>query len=125
MLPHEQLPALLVPRPISKLPAPPLRLLLEQHLLDLAHLPPDVHGHDDGHGERNAKHNVLGRAVGLVLDEQHAEVDEEDLLGQGEQGRDGEAPEVDVACGEDGGREVGGDGRETDEEDDLWLEVEG
>ena len=111
---------LFITRPVRLEPClAPLGLLLEQHLLDLAHLPPDVHGHDDGHAEGDAKDDVLGRAVGLVLNEQHAEVDEEDLFGESEQRREGEAEEVDVAGREDGRGEVGGDGGESDEEDDL------
>ena len=118
--PTEQLPPLLINRPVPLEPRlAPLGLLLEQHLLDLVHLPPDVHGHDDGHAERDAKDNILGGAVRLVLDEQHAEVDQEDLLGEGEQRREGEAEEVDVAGREDGRGEVRGDGGEADEEDDL------
>lgn len=30
-------------------------------------------------------------------------------------------PELDIACGEDGGRHVRGDDGETDDEDDLFL----
>jgi hypothetical protein len=41
--------------------------------------------------------------VGLFLQEEDAEVDEEDLFGEGQEGGEGEGEEVDVAGGEDGG----------------------
>jgi hypothetical protein len=87
----------------------------------MPHLVPDVARHKDGHGKGDAEDDVLGGVVGFFLQEEDAQVDEEDLFGEGQEGGEGEGPEVDVASGEDGGREVGGDCGKADEEDDLRL----
>ena len=88
-----------------------LRLLLEQQLLHFRHLQPDPDAQDDGDDEDGAEHEVLADVGFFLLDEQDAEVDEEDLLGQREEGRDEEVQEFHVAGGEDGGGEVRRDGR--------------
>lgn len=59
------------------------------------------------------------------MHEEHAEVDEEDLLGEREEGGDEEVDELDVAGCEDGGGEVRGDGGQADHEDDPEAAVAG
>lgn len=98
-------------------------LLVHQDLLHLGHLEPDPDPEDDGDDEDCAEHEVLADVGLLLLDEEHAEVDEEDLFGEGEQGGDEEVPELDVAGGEDGGGEVRGDGGEADDKYDPEAAV--
>ena len=96
-------------------------LLLEQHLLDGAHLPPDVAGQDDGDDEGDTEDDGLLGAAVVLGDEEDTQVDEDELLRQGQEGGGGEVPELDVAGGEDGGGEVGGDDGESDNKDDLFA----
>ncbi len=56
-----------------------------------------------------------------MLDEQDANVDEDDLFGEREEGRDCEVPEIDVAGGEDGGGEMRWDNGEADDQNDLAI----
>lgn len=104
----------------------PLLLLRQEHLLDPAHLDPYVDGESDSQDECRAEDDVLDGVVAvlLLLDEEDAEVDEDDLLRQRQEGRDGEVPELDVAGRKDCRREVGRDHGEPDDEDDLRIVLE-
>lgn len=75
----------------------PLRLLGEQLLLVLRHLEPDPHACQHGDDTRHGEQGVLDRRAVLFLHQEHAEVDQDELLGQGQEGRDGEMPELDIA----------------------------
>lgn len=61
----------------------------------------------------------------LLLDKEDAKVDIENLLGERKEGGDKKVPKIYVAGGEDGGGEVRGNGRETDDEDDPEAAVAG
>ena len=101
----------------------PRLLLFEQHLLDFRHLHPNPYSHRDGDDEDNAEHDSLDHAIVAVLHQQDAQVDQKDLLGQGKESSDDEMPELDVACGEDSGREMRRDSGETNDQDDQEAAV--
>lgn len=107
---------------LSLLDAPHF-LLFQQQLLDGAHLEVDPDSHCDGDDEDGAEHDGFDDIVVTLLQEQHAEVDEEDLLGEREEGCDDEMPELDVAGGKNGRGEMGGDGGKSDDEDDEEAAV--
>jgi len=56
-----------------------------------------------------------------LLDEQDADVDEDDLFREREEGCDCEVPEFDVTGREDGGREMRWDYGEADDQNDLAI----
>ena len=99
-------------------------MFFKQDLLRDAHFPVHINASDDGSEERNCKHDVVDSAVlRLLLREQDADVHDDDLLWQCEEGGDGKVPEFHIAGGEDGGGEVGWDDGEADDEHDEESSV--
>lgn len=76
-VPHLDLPLfILCPLPLLF----PLLLFLEQDPFDVPHLIPYPDAQNDRDDKDNAEHDGLGVVALVVLDEEHAKVDEEDLL---------------------------------------------
>ena len=73
-------------------------MFFKKNLLRDSHFSVHINTSDDGSESGDTEHDVVnGVVLGLRLREQNAEIDDDDLLWESEEGRDSKIPEFDVA----------------------------